>query len=109
MCHEMPLKLFCLLVAVVSLIENGFNYYLVEFTNKRANESKPCYYYDSESFRYLVHDKYFNFLTHNNPNQTTVTSNDFFFLPSIIVLLSKLYVLLFCKFLSDVSLVFGEA
>lgn len=84
MCHEMPLKLFCLLFAVVSLIENGFNYYLVEFTNKRANESKPCYYYDSESVRYLVHDGYFNFITQNNPSHTAVTNNDFFFLPSLI-------------------------
>uniref|UniRef100_A0A1B0C7D5 Uncharacterized protein n=1 Tax=Glossina palpalis gambiensis TaxID=67801 RepID=A0A1B0C7D5_9MUSC len=84
MCHEMPLKLFCLLVAVVSLIENGFNYYLVEFTTKRAHEAKPCYYYDSESFRYLVHNEYFNFVTQNNRNQTAVTNNDFFFLPSTI-------------------------
>ncbi|KAL9913223.1 uncharacterized protein ACN2A1_000766 [Glossina fuscipes fuscipes] len=84
MCHEMPLKLFCLLVAVVSLIENGFNFYLVEFTTKRAREAKPCYYYDSESFRYLVHNEYFNFVTRNNRNQTAVTNNDFFFLPSTI-------------------------
>uniref|UniRef100_A0A1A9WQT9 Uncharacterized protein n=1 Tax=Glossina brevipalpis TaxID=37001 RepID=A0A1A9WQT9_9MUSC len=85
MCHEVPLKFFCLLVAIVSIIENSFNFFLLDFTTKRGYQNKSCHYYNNETFHYVVHDEYFQVLTYSNPERTDITNNDFFFLPSKIV------------------------